>query len=320
MFDRELGQKFVKENYYNKDTRKVLRYTFDEILKLEEENGTNLFNFSYEQLGDALRAFHCATRNALAKELNYMKQYEKWAVSKGMCQQNWSGIQNIERNELNKYLDLNILVNQYIKDRKELYELCDLLVNAQDAALLIEAYEGLYGNEMSEIRYLRKDGDINFSDNIIHVRGDKNRFLDNIDDNSLNILKEAIEQKDYLINNGETNARAPKRYLIDSQYIIRPTKNNKQGLGDETLSVNSINTKLTKIRMWIEKPHITLISVHRSGMFEKLDSIKNTIGDIAIQDYKDVLERFGEDPNTYNMLRENYEDYKWALNIIKEQS
>jgi hypothetical protein len=183
-----------------------------------------------------------------------------------------------------------------------------MLANAVDQAILVLFYEGLNGEEMSEVRNLKKE-DVKILAREIIVRGENPRILTNIDERSIAILEEAINENEYLVNNGESTAKATKRYMIDSDYVIRPTK--MHNVDGEAISVPGINVKLSRIKKWIEKYYINTTNLFYSGVFERIEKAELVKGEeLNVKDYGQILEDIGMKPETYGTLKERYETFK----------
>lgn len=318
MFNPELSKKFIKEFYNNPKTRKVVSYLFERVRIREEDFNKNLFNFSYEELTDVLKYLDCAETNALAEKFTHMNNYYKWAENSHACSINLA-FSIINRKDFKKYLNIDKLRKQYIRDREELHFLCKDIENVQDKLLLVLPYEGLGGEEMSEIRYLKKE-DCGYDSNnvyIIHVLGENERIIPIYDMRSISILEDAKENVPYLNSNGMSEARAPQRYTIDTKYMVRPTKgkgntNNVLDISEIVIPRCSIQTKMVKIKDWTNKYELSISSIQDSGMFNQLFEMEKTKS-LEIEDFRKVMKFYGKKVESYHFLRENYEDYKWAL-------
>jgi len=304
---KETKKMFIDKFYYDVDTQKTIVNTFDKIAEVEESFKKDLYDFNEDQVKDMLRYMNCPTVNALGRNFHYAKQYVKWVTKKGYCSPN-TAFMNIFRKDLQLYINKDAASNQHIKNRDELYELCDKLANPVDRALLVSFYEGLNGEEMKEVRYLEKQ-DVKFISNFIEVRYSNNpRIIANIDQRTMDILKEAIEEDIYYNNNGESEAKAPTRKLMDSPYVIRPIKMHNT-VGD-AISDHGIYVKFDKIKKWTEKYYINSTNIFYSGMFEKLEKIESEKGELGRLDYHEVLKISGMNPETWGLLKENYLVFK----------
>lgn len=303
MYNREQKERFLNEFYYNEETKKTTALTFEKTAILEDQFETDLCRFNQEQLRDLLLFFGCSNKNALGKYFNQVQQYVKWSTENGYCTYNFA-YANIFRKDLDKYLNVHAVQNQYFT-RDEIYDLD--LANAVDKAILVLFFEGVMGNELEEVRFLKKD-DVKIIAREIHITNGKNkRVLDNIDERTIDILKDAIEIDEYYNLNGESEAKAPKRYMIDSDYVIRPTK--MHNVDGEPISVAGINIKMRNIRKWLGIPYLTPKNIFYSGIFERLQQ-REKESELTNDDYKEVLEEVGMNAATFGMLKERYETYK----------
>lgn len=309
MYNSEIKERFIKEFYYNPDTQKAVKFTFDKTEVLEEQYNTDLSKFSHAQIVDVLRYFDSPNVNALAKYFNTLQQYAKWSSEQGYTAHNVAFF-NIFRKDLRKYINEYANANQHIKDRTELYEICDKLVNPVDQALIVLIYEGILGDEMNELRYLKKE-DILFIENAIFVHsGDNPRKLTNVDERTMNILKDTIEETKYYSNNGETEAKAKARQLIESDYVLKPVK--MRSNIEDVITVAGINIKFMKIKKWTEKYYLNATNIFYSGIFDKLANIEKERV-LNVEDYRNALKAYGVSAATYGILKERYETYKSSI-------
>lgn len=303
MYNREQKERFLNEFYYNEETKKTTALTFEKTAILEDQFETDLCRFNQEQLRDLLLFFGCSNKNALGKYFNQVQQYVKWSTENGYCTYNFA-YANIFRKDLDKYLNVHAVQNQYFT-RDEIYDLD--LANAVDHAIIVLLFEGLMGEEMEEIRLLKKE-EVKIIAREIHVTSGNNpRILTNVDERTIDILKEAIETNEYLNKNGESEAKAPKRYMIESPYVLRPTK--MHNMDGEPISREGINVKFKNIRKWTGKHYLNPTAVFYSGIFERLGKIQQE-RELTNNDYRNVLISVGMNPETYGMLKERYETYK----------
>ena len=317
MYNSDLTKKFIKENYNKKDTQRVVTALFKRLTVREEDYNKNLFNFSYEELIDTLRYLDCTTRNAMGEKLTHMSNYEKWATDKGICQRNLA-FYNIDRKDYRKYLNLDVMRKQYIKDREEYHFLCDKLTNDQDKLFLVLPYEGV--GSTSEMIHLTKENclvDENDNPKRILIEGENRRIIPLIDERSIIILRDAKKNPEYRVSNGISTAKATMRYTLDTKYMIRATKGkgnstNVENINDIVFSPSSIGTKMAKIQNWTGKYNINVDTICDSGMFGRLFALERA-KQLDTDDYKETLLFFGKNENSYQTLKENFDDYKWAL-------
>ncbi len=308
MFNSFIKTVFIKHQY--KKAYKDAISTFDRISIMEETYNKDIAEFSKSEIIQTLISIKAPTIDALAKVKSTITQYTVWASENKYFPQNDS-IYQISRTELLKYLDSNAIVNGYIKSRDELYDVCKKLKNPVDQAILVLLFEGLNGDGMKEIRLLKKE-DINFNDRQILIRGTSKRYITNVDTRSLDILKKAIETDDYDNKNGRSNARAPKRYMISSDYVIRPTKmHNTDG---SPISTDGINVKFKNIKIETGKFYINSTKTFYSGIYNTLLELES-YQKLSIPTYKRVLNDCGMKENIYPHLREGYETYKFYKSV-----
>lgn len=153
MYNSSIKDIFIRSYY--KEAQKDATNTFNRTSLQEEICNKDIAEFSNEELIETLISMKSPTVNALAKIKTTIKQYTTWASNNGNYTLNDS-INQISRQELMNYLDSDYAANRYIKSRDELYVLYKKLANPVDQAILVLLFEGLDGEDMSEIRLLKK--------------------------------------------------------------------------------------------------------------------------------------------------------------------
>lgn len=98
-------------------------------------------------------------------------------------------------------------------------------INYQDKLLLRLLFEGVYGDNCSELLNLKRS-DFNKEEKSLKLHCDKNgdRTLYNISDESAYYIEQATKENVEYFNNGNDKSRNPYDYYCDNEFLIRTLK------------------------------------------------------------------------------------------------
>lgn len=331
LYNYQLKIDFIMETYggYENDYFGTLNAvdTFKVSSQLEYSKDKDLFMFSKYDVEELLMSFKATQISSLNTRLVTLRKYIDYT-------------QNIHYNEnpLNvfrlffKSEDLKKYINQnqhYIYvSRDYLYDIARKMFNAQDAVLFILPFEGIKGNELSEMRLLRKQ-DIDFDNKTIYIRDEQGltkRIMTDIDERSLEIIHSAIKQREYLQGNQLDNISQDlheddhikikfrrKSQFIDlnpnSDYVIKGVI--ERNSENEPVIRQLIPNRMIKIKNWFRKYDdnpalINLLSptnLWYSGMVDNLLRIKKEKNILTTDDYKKVIMLRGLKEDSYQSLK-----------------
>lgn len=299
---------------------------FASISEIEEKLNKDVREFDHDEIDKLLYSFNSRTRNTIESYGRIISKYLNWNVEKGY----------IETNILKEFKPVSF--EKYIRDdevyltEQKLRDIEDECKNAQDAIILRLLFIGLGGKQMSELRNLRKE-DVDYSRKSLELRStitaDSNgvplkvdpRTHKFIDDRTLDMLKEAIEQTEYEKRNGAMDFREninPYTELINNDYVIRPSKTqttNYNYPADKFVIYRRIQT----ISEYFNIKDLTAKFIQRSGMLYYANSlIENE--QFTQEDLKLVASRFGV--KSYHNLKGflTYENIRKAYPIKGEEN
>lgn len=315
MYNTEIKERFLNNEYTNENTKKNSRNIFEKISILEKQYDIDLHSFNKNQLYDALRLMNATSINAITKNWSIMDRYIQWCTSEGYCLPNINA-QDIYRQDLYKFINQDAQKNKYIQDEKEFYDIIDEIQNPQDAVILVLLYEGVKGrNEQpysfEEIQNLKWQ-DCNYDKNELFLRRDNNETrIVTIDSRSMEIIKDAYKE-DYYYRKQSTE-KIQKLKIVRSDYIVRPIerKDNTDKVG-----IMTINGRIGKMKKIAGKYYMNAKSIFFSGAFHKLQKIEKE-RELTEKDYLDMCQKYGIDisPNSWRNLKEKYLDFKKSYGL-----
>ena len=292
-YNPDLKEKFL--NQYSKDTARNYYYALRKSRELEEEKGKDLCNFNYEDLDELFYSFRVKSMTAIQSNASIIRKYLDFCIEQGY-NETMINIAEVFDSFLGKNIEKYI---NKVADKKkilsydEVWELCDMCVNAQDAVVFALLFEGVKGENLKELSNLRVD-DVDFENKTLTVDRDGENVL-KISDRTMELIKEAINQEIYSKGNGgeflSETVRSFEYPLYDSKYVIRVAGRDR----DEEVQANTIISRIMKVRKWYGNEFVTATNMWLSGMIYELQKIKDTENrDLDIDDYRKVLRRFGK--------------------------
>lgn len=303
LYNPDLKFEFLEKNYPNNyDTQQTIVFNFIKSGVLEKLYDKDLCIFNSEEIKDLVESLGYTTENTIRVALSYFSAYVDWCIA-----ENKRGIHETYSNDIDIFIatqDLSKFVSKiktkhrYVT-KEELYYAVDLLNNPIDQVLLLGLYEGIAGEKLYELRSLKRKNSVQFDAKmviLIDING--NERMKPISSKLTNILKEAIEQEDYLLANGENlKGKGDVRKLINSEYILRPTVRGDNDV-NEMMTYSVISGKFTKVKKYIGLEHATPQSIVDSGMINRVIELTKEHGlDEPTLEIFQILQQ----PNEYNL-------------------
>lgn len=332
MFNQQLKNRFLAQ--YNEDSAKVYRNSLMKIDEIETQYNKDIFNFTYEELDEALQGITSKTQNGMFRIVSAIRQYMEWANQEGFVKSKMVYSKLLTVSKLNDFIwDDGFLKTLITRD--ELFLFCDKIENAIDKAIIVLAFEGIDGMGHYEMRSLKKT-DVDFDSGIINITtfNKTNRTVVLKDKRSLDVLQEAINQKAI-----RTNGKNSIRELVETQYILRKSESNNP-FNDNVCDENGDNmvtkhyptqratrifkgkyskdslTDFEKDPYIFERRLVSLATIFKSGYFDyckQLEQEKQK--ELEIEDYKSLCVRFGISKTRAYTYKREYLQFKTLENL-----
>lgn len=303
MYNRDLKENFLSN--YDGETRQTYSYVFIQSYRLEFQYEKDLKDFEKDELKELLKRAKKSTVRSVRSFASMIKKYIQWAIENGYKDSNLNPMSTFTRKDYEECVDKN---KMFISEQ-ELIEIEEMLDNYQDKLIVRLPFEGIYGEEASEMLNLTVN-DIDFKNRQIKVKNKKGqeRVLKLQDrDRLFRILEEAINEKVYYAKSGyKEDGRGTNKYkLVDTEYVIKNT------VAPRTTQPNSILTirkRLGIIKDITGMKYLTLTNINRSGMIRMAyDLWKKRGGELINEQLAEVAEHFGI--NT--VVNNGYEGYNY---------
>jgi hypothetical protein len=297
MFNKDFKERFLSESPIIESTKKTYRYVLQKAEEMELQIGKDLYEFNPSECDNLINSFPRRSIQSVRMIITVFKTYIDFAIFNGMVE-SWTdnyftSISSIEAVEM--FLDKSSLEFQYIS-REKLTELQKMIENPLDVALTELAFVGVNGRKADELLNLKKTDVIAEYENKGGYTVFKNAYINlpdrkiEIEENTYNIIVDAIEQKEYVKSNGNTDAymKCTTMQLAESDYIIR-----NAGATRDNVSYASLQMKFNRIKEYIGNSYLNLSYFWQSGMLHQLKKMKEESGELVDNDFKKVHERFG---------------------------
>lgn len=290
---------FINESYMNENTKRTFWHLYKTLIhRYELKNKKDLCKFSLAETEELVRDNNTAitTKRNL---LSFIQRYNEWCVLENIVEEN-----NLENVELQTMLTIpksNTKIN-YVSF-EELYKNGLWLENKNDndiilldvlIALLMRS--GLKTLDIVEMRYSDVNydtGEVEFESNGVLIKRHLKKFV-------VKILKE-VEKEVVLVG-------ASKRPLLKvDDHVVKTLdpEYNKEKM------YKNIRKRMSKFKRCYRTLNENILI--NSLKFDDLDLIENKNGEVTIKDYKNIQEKYGNNANSYQKLREDYQMYKQQL-------
>lgn len=317
LFNEDRKKAYIEDKSTSHSMESALKVFFNRLSEVEEYYNKDVVDFDDTELDDLLISFNCKTHQAITDKISLLRNYIYWEVEHGYCKSK-NIIIDLPRfsNGCERYLNKLAIKYRYLKDKNELYKLINQLVNYKDKAIICLLYEGLYGKEFDEIRYL-KVKDCDFENNIINVTGENARQI-KCDSEIMNIILETINETEYSKINGNSVSKNPSIKLISSQYVIKVTERSRlQGAASPmTIAVLFSHMRLDSWNVNYNVQYISASTIRESGIFHHIAKIEEQQNmPVTDEQIQNILSIYGINSSMLFQYKRKYNYFK--NNLIK---
>ena len=328
MYNKELKNRFVEK--YDILTQKTYISDLKRISDSEEIFQKDLFNFTYEQIDEALKGLQFKKLSSVLRAVSTYRMYSNWANSNGFVPSKASQWDLMTSDKLEDYVWEHALKNSYIT-REQLYnEIVPNISNSVDYIPILLDFEGIYGAGMYDMRHL-KYSDINFDNNTVRISSldSKGKIVyrtAKIDERTILLLKDA--QNDTIYKSASNNAW--EYNIIVTPYVVRKTTKKKStsydGIfyGNEPVTIPVVETRFNRVFRGNRSPNpdknkkplidgfnfLNATNVFKSGYFDYCLNMENKKGELEISDYEKACVRFGINPKLSSPYKKQYLNWR----------
>lgn len=319
LYNPDLKFRFLEENYPNRpETQLTIIYNFIKAARVEKIYDKDLCTFNTEEINELVESLGYTTENTIRAALSYFSTYVNWCMLHSMRGDYETGINDFEifinTQDLSKFTSRIKNKNRYITKEEMGYAL-EALNNPIDQAILLGIYEGIFGEELYELRTLKKEGSINFETNqVTLVNLDGSKRTKTISQELADIFQDAINQQVYLVANGEeTKVKNKVRALAKSEYIIRPIS--KGTNSHEMMEYSAIVGRFITIKKYAGLEYVTPQSLFDSGAINRVVELTKEKG---LDKPTDEIFKILQQPDEYNLSHNELYNFKKKYKLATE--
>ncbi|MDP4268274.1 MAG: hypothetical protein Q8880_12680 [Bacteroidota bacterium] len=298
LYNEELKERFLKQ--YTGNTQKYYRNILQKAFPIETALKKDIYAFNRSELNELFAEFGATSELSIISEVSIIRKYIDFFAGFVDTKTNWAATYSPK--DLKRYVNKFAMRKKYITTFEQYYKNILELNNAQDGALIALIYEGARGKEeIEEIQNL-KITDVFPNDNkVILTRnnGDTRELI--VEDDTMELIKDAIAEKEYYKNNGQDcDVTINFLPLANSEYVFRPCGKTKTG----KLKQQTLLRRIKNIANYWGNPYINVRNIWVSGMIKYAKELKKQYGKLTMPECWLICDKFGYDRRYwYNVTR-----------------
>jgi hypothetical protein len=298
----------VKEEFLSKEretTRKTLKGILLKVDSYEFQTNKSVYDLTLEERDDLIYTqFKNKSIDVVRSNISYISRYINYCIGINLVRHRENRFALLMTDEMDKFVDLQAMQTKYLSKEERLLAQ-EKLVNPSDKLILQLIPLGIRGrteegNTCEELINLRvvdvEESSVSKELNVINNDGEGRTIL--IDNRTIELLKETINTKIYVLNNGKDVSRKKQDKLLkrsgrvlpieETDWVFRTAGKNK----GEKVKPQFFNTRIRMIRDWIENPYMTVTNLYFSGMIDMAEKIMEEKGKLEIEDYIKIKDYF----------------------------
>jgi len=301
LYNEELKNKFLDE--YKRPNKVVqtlifYRYIFQIAYATEQQLEKDIYDFNDKELRSLIGSYKNGSLTAVQSVISVLKKYLDFCVSKGYIRTNL--LQDISgHDDYMQFVDKNVQKNKYIT-MEELEHMVSSCMNYQDAIIPAMLFYGFKGEDCSEIVNLKNEH-VNKTENKIYIEGRDQWF--NIDDFLMDIIINAMDEREYNKSNGDDTVTMKSRYynIHQTDYVLRVAARDN---GNEPIKPINLTSRINRIKTFFGNSYLTITSIWYSGMLDMAKDIKAEKGVVEKEDWININIRFGFDASYWSVTKQ----------------
>lgn len=298
---------FINQHVKEKNKHNYI-YVLSKAKEYEEYFNKDLCHFSFEEMEALLYGFNAKTIESLSYQAHIINKYIEYVLEKGIVE-NSINLKMFKHENLDKYVNKITSMNRIVT-RHQLYNnIIKECTNAQDAVIYSLIFEGVYGEDLSELYNLKiSDVDEMKSELKLNDKSGSKRVIKVPDETIQLIIDAHNEMFYYKTSDNYESVRGERFELNDSDYVL---KNTKRKNARTKISSQTIRQRFIKIRNHFDSPHITPSSIRLSGMIDMARQIKYKEGVVSIskEHLNAIFRQFNVSINNFYATKAKIERY-----------
>lgn len=313
LYNAEFKIKFIET--YAENTREILGFTFKKAGEIEHSLGKDIYELNRNEFSDLFKNFNTKSKIAIAQKISIIRKYIEFALLP-QNDKNVLADMNIVNNfygeaYYEQFVSVTALNNKFITNQADIDDLVEFCANEQDAGMIKLTTLSATVVELSNLRV----DDCHILARKIDLRNEDDkvvRTLENLDEQTMNLIKDAINQERYEVNNGEPSptARVKSFPLKNTGYVFRATKRSKE----DKIPRQLVSRRMTNIFTLMDLPFLNITNLWWSGVIIYAKKLKEELGKDKLEkeDYVKINEyfRYGQNGEQYwYQTKQKIEDY-----------
>jgi integrase len=300
-YNAELKEQFIEK--HSESSRPVYSRIFYHSRYTEELYDTDLYDFNLDQISDVIRSLNPTSLTSVRNIISIIKSYIDDMIA--YRTNNLNPLDGIDTKWMRDFINNDIKLYYSKEELDNIINDCD---NAQDACIITALFDGIGGKGLSELRNLTPY-DIDYENNTVTLTNDDGEKRTLVcSDQTIKLLKDAIDQTMYVKRNGHVSENArngEEAKLLETGFVIKPifTRNKHK----EQVDVHVIYRRLANVAETLGLENFTAKNIQRSGMIYMAKQILERDGHFdEIEQYYEICRRFG-----MNKLKSGIYEYNW---------
>lgn len=302
LYNEEIKERFLS-TYDNESTQTTIRNVFAKTELVESVLEKDLYSMNLTELGKSIENTNPYNLNVAKSTGRFISQYLTWCTENGYRESNINPLKGVDDEFYDKYVDKSKKIHFSFDEFLTLLE-DKSLHNAQDKSFLFLMFEGLMGEQFSELRELTIN-DINWDENKIFIKS-RNQYIE-VSKECIKYLEKTINEKTYYNYNSKTKD-FNERELLPSPYVFKTTKSPRSTEG-QMVGMSMLYTRLHALKEILDLQYLTPNAIKQSGMIKMTVDIYNEEGVIGYEQ----LAKVGEKYDYSKIYTDEYEYYNTYL-------
>jgi integrase len=284
LYNEEIKEQFLNQQYENEATQKTIRHVFYNSYPEEYRLNKDLYNFDQHDIAEIIKNANPHAKSVAKTIGRFIRQYIEWAIDKGLRTSNLNPIDVIPDEQYSNFVDQTRKIHYSLE---EFLELVNELENAHDRVLLSLFWNGVIGEQFSEIKNLKFEH-IDFNNNRIYIIGREKSI--EVDEHLIKFLEKARNENTYYQYNSNTKEFNEKEFL-PSEYIFKNIKS-PRGVPNETIKTNVIYKRIHTFKELFSRDHLTPNALRQSGMLYEAFLLHNKYGVLGYDQLAEIGEKY----------------------------
>lgn len=306
LYNEEIKERFLS-TYENEQTQSTIRNVFAKTELVESVLEKDLFEMSTTEIGKCIENTNPHNLNVAKSTGRFISQYLTWCTGNGYRESNINPLKGVDDEFYDKYVDKSKKIHFNFNEFLELLEDPSLL-NGQDKSFLFLMFEGLMGEQFSELRELTIN-DINWEENKIFIKS-RNQYI-NISKECMKYLEKAVNEKTYYNYNSKTKD-FNERELLPSPYVFKTTKSPRSTEG-QMVGMSMLYTRLHALKEILDLQYLTPNAIKQSGMIKMAVDLFKEDGVLGYDQFAVIGDKYNFSKINSNNNGIEYEYYNTYL-------